>query len=202
MKPSSSRRPDEAAGGHDTIALRHLPTAWNLEGRLQGRRDLSIALPDRTARLRILRIREELRNEAPFDTVLASGLKRSQETARLHGFPDFKVEPLMDELDFGDFEGQPKSKLEQSLGDPWRNAQASLLLGESLGDLQQRILDFRSKYPAGTRILLFGHGAWLRACVSLLRFGDLRAMNRLEIPHHRLLRLSRARAEPDPSIHA
>ena len=196
------RLPNEGAGRHDTSALRHLPTAWNLKGRLQGRRDLSVAAPDRTARLQIQRIREELRREAPFDAVLTSGLRRTQETARLHGFPDFKVEPLLDELDFGAFEGEPRSKLEQSLGDRWRKAQESLVLGESLGDFQRRILDFQSKQPEGAKILLFGHGAWLRGLISLLRFGDLRAMNRLEIPHHKILRLTRAwqPAEPDLSI--
>ena len=46
--------------------------------------------------------------------ILASTLKRTQQTAQMYGM-NVVIEPLLDELDFGEFEGRPKEELTQGI---------------------------------------------------------------------------------------
>ena len=91
--------------------LRHFPTSWNLEHRLQGQTD--IPLTDES--------REQLRGlalPAPWDTarIIASPLKRADETARIlaRGRP-VTLDARLVEIGYGEWEGQPGTDL---LADP------------------------------------------------------------------------------------
>ena len=91
--------------------LRHFPTSWNLEHRLQGQTD--IPLTDEA--------RQELHRlalPAPWDTarIIASPLKRADETARIlaRGRP-VANEPRLVEISYGEWEGQHGAYL---LADP------------------------------------------------------------------------------------
>jgi probable phosphoglycerate mutase len=89
--------------------LRHFPTDWNREGRIQGRTDRPLA-PDAQAALSALRP-PALWDEA---RVIASPLIRARDTAAAL-WPDFETDPRLVELSFGDWEGRIAADL---LADP------------------------------------------------------------------------------------
>lgn len=67
-----------------------------------------------------------------FDVVVSSSLRRARQTACLYGFDGHIVEPLLNELDFGLFEGRSKSELIKWADGKWENIPGSLTLGEEL----------------------------------------------------------------------
>lgn len=169
------------------VVIRHLPTVWNLEGRLQGRHDEPVLLPDKTNWLHIQENCARINQLGPFSTCLASTLVRTQQTARLYGVERFEVEPLLDELDFGEFEGQHRQVLETAIGIPWQKNPSSVVLGERVATLSQRVLDFTTKYQGYESVLAFGHGAWMRAIISLTQRGDVQAMNQFVLKNNTLV---------------
>ena len=52
------------------------------------------------------------------------------------------TEPLLDELDFGPFEGRPKKDLMDAMGENWLQHPRNLLLGESSWILKAEYLPF------------------------------------------------------------
>lgn len=167
------------------VAVRHLPTAWSLAGRLQGRADLPVAaaaeLPPEFAQI-IRDGRERLAALAPFDRVYCSSLRRTHDTAAAFGYPDPIASPLLDELDFGPFEGRPRADLLAAVGDAWREAPQTLTLGEPVAALAERIRAFIAGPCRGCeRVAVFGHGAWLRALMALAETGGIATMNRREL---------------------
>ncbi len=87
--------------------MRHYPTVWNAEGRLQGRADVPLGPASRALLAR-------LAMPAPWDRarLVASPLGRAAETARLlaHGRP-VAVDARLAELGFGAWEGRRSAEL-------------------------------------------------------------------------------------------
>ena len=125
----------------------------------------------------------------PFDIILASKLKRTQQTAQMYGM-NVVIEPLLDELDFGEFEGRPKEELLRELGNRWLESPRELQLGESIIHLENRIVDFIEKYESYNNILVFGHGSWIRAFISLVQNGHINRMNRIHVPNNKCITLT------------
>ena len=69
----------------------------------------------------------------------------------------------------------------------WINQPDHLVLGEPILDLEKRVKAFSTKYEPAPRILVFGHGAWIRALLSLHRYGSIRAMNKIMVPNNKLI---------------
>jgi broad specificity phosphatase PhoE len=168
--------------------IRHLPTESNRAGLLQGRLDPPILPPDDETRVRIEQNRASLQREFPdFDHVLVSSLRRTAMTADAYGYlGGSRAEPLLDELDFGPYEARPRSEMLAEIGDTWFEAPDTLTLGEPIAALGDRVRSLLAKYGKARNLLLFGHGAWLRALLSLVREGSLRGMNKLTIEHNAL----------------
>ena len=95
--------------------IRHAPTTWNAEGRLQGRRDTPLS--DEGAAL--------LKTWAPppalngFDWV-ASPLGRCQDTARHLVGRTVPSDARIIEMDWGDWEGRQRAELAETLGETFR----------------------------------------------------------------------------------
>ena len=111
--------------------IRHLPTEWNINTWLQGRQDIEILPITDCDQLEIVKNQNILSGLQPFDIILASKLKRTQQTAQMYGM-NVVIEPLLDELDFGEFEGRPKEELLRELGKSWLENPRELQLGESV----------------------------------------------------------------------
>lgn len=170
-----------------TITLiRHLPTEWNKQGLLQGKRNIDISYPNNKIQEEIQHNIKLLSKLSPFDLVLASTLKRTQQTAKWYGYL-FKIEELLDELDFGPFEGVSKRMLYKEYGNQWICNPGEIILGESLNHLEQRIRMFIDKYKEYNNLLVFGHGAWIRAFVSLKQYGHINEMNKITVENNKCM---------------
>lgn len=168
--------------------IRHLPTEWNKKTWLQGKRDIGIS-PLTEAYQREVQIqREYIAEQGPFDYVLASSLKRTHQTAEIYGYMA-KTEPLLDELDFGPFEGQPKKYLLDTYQELWIENPRALVLGEELLAFENRIVQFLEKYSDIPHLLLFGHGSWIRALISYKHYGSINHMNKLTVKNNQCLNL-------------
>jgi probable phosphoglycerate mutase len=169
--------------------IRHLPTSYNQEERLQGRLNIPILLPDEAEQKKIHQNQFFLKDIGEFDKTFCSTLKRTQMTAECYGRA-CTVEPLLDELDFGIYEALEKSFFLKKVGNLWLKAPETLILGEPVTALADRIHQFL-EYICHTakRVLIFGHGAWIRACVACIQNGTLHEMNRLDIHNNELIHI-------------
>ena len=175
----------------ELLLIRHLPTRYNNSGLLQGRLDIDIEPPNQEQRLRIAENRRKIQQHGPVDRVLCSSLNRTAQTALAYGYAEHDCirEPLLDELDFGCYEGNSRQQMQDALGEAWRQSPQTLTLGEPVLALQQRITAFLKKYAQSERLLLFTHGAWTRALLSYSRLGNISSMNRITVNNNHLLSL-------------
>jgi broad specificity phosphatase PhoE len=168
--------------------IRHLPTEWNKKTWLQGRKDIELSQVSEELSKGIAENRKILGKLAPFDIILASTLQRTHQTANLYGY-QYETEGLLDELDFGPFEGVPKKKLIEKHGEIWLENPKELVLGESLKNFEKRIVVFLDKYKEYSNILAFGHGSWIRAVISYTQCGDINNMNKIEVVNNACITL-------------
>ena len=168
------------------ICIRHLPTQWNKKQLLQGRHDIDILPPDEQYRQAIDSNRSRLKSYGSFECVLTSTLKRTQQTAVCYHIHHITIEPLLNEIDFGTYVGQPKASLLKDWGEVWQQNPRNLVLGEPIINLEDRINTFIAKYQAYSQLLVFGHGGWIRGLLSIVQYGDIRAMNQFVVENNQL----------------
>lgn len=169
--------------------IRHLPTEWNEKTWLQGRQNIDVLPITDEIQHEIAMNQQTLNSLLPFDLILASALNRTQQTAEMYGM-NVVTEPILDELDFGTFEGRPKEEMIKELGESWLEKPRELTLGESIVHLEDRIVDFIKKYEGYDNILVFGHGSWIRAFISLVQNGHINKMNRIHVPNNKCITLT------------
>ncbi|WP_020590394.1 histidine phosphatase family protein [Kiloniella laminariae] len=85
----------------EILILRHGPTIWNSEKRLQGHSDIALSPPGRD-----LVSSWQLPDDWLTVEWLVSPLKRARETAQLLGQENIITEPLLIEMSWGDWEGK------------------------------------------------------------------------------------------------
>ncbi|MBB6446656.1 histidine phosphatase family protein [Bacillus benzoevorans] len=163
--------------------IRHLPTEWNKMGKLQGRMDISLLPVSKELAKGIRHNQRYLKKLAPFDIVLSSSLKRTQQTAEVYGYKS-ETDALLDELDFGPFEGRSKEELHEEYGKQWLEEPKTLVLGESMAHLEERILSFLKKYQHFSNLLVFGHGSWIRAMISYSLYSHINDMNKVTVDNN------------------
>ncbi|WP_077211257.1 histidine phosphatase family protein [Bacillus dakarensis] len=172
----------------EITVIRHLPTHWNKQKKLQGRRDIRILPVTESIQKEINENQQLLKALSPFDLILASTLARTHETAQLYGYAA-EADSLLDELDFGPFEGRSKDQLIEHYGQQWIENPKELKLGESIAQLENRIILFLEKYKRYNHILIFGHGSWIRALLSYCRYGDINHMNKIIVNNNQCITL-------------
>ena len=178
----------------ELLVIRHLPTKYNSNGILQGCLDIDIDPPSQEQLLRITENQRKIRQVGPIDRVLCSSLNRTAQTALAYGYDEKACirEPLLNELDFGCYEGRPRQEMWDALGDVWWQSPKHLVLGEPVLALQRRITGLLEKYDQAERLLLFGHGAWIRALLSYSQIGDIKNMNQMTVNNNDMLCLTLA----------
>ncbi|HYM32471.1 MAG TPA: histidine phosphatase family protein [Candidatus Cybelea sp.] len=158
-----------------TLALiRHGPTAWNTEGRLQGRADIPLS-PDGEAALAGRRL------PPPFSGMAAysSPLVRARRTAALLGIRAVTIEPRLTELDWGEFEGRTVDDLRARYGAGMAANEARGLDfrppgGESPRDMQKRIRPFLNDLAESRRsAIAVTHKGMIRAILALATGWDM-----------------------------
>lgn len=172
--------------------IRHLPTSWNEKGLLQGSKDI----PINKERIHLFenQINENKRiiqESEPFDIVLSSSLVRTQKTAELYGMNDVVIDSNLDELNFGSYEGRSKEFLINSIEDNWFEDPISInSLGEKMEHFQARIMQFIEEYSSYKKLLIFGHGSWIRAFHSIVMSGDINEMNKITLTNNELMQIT------------
>lgn len=154
--------------------IRHAPTAWNDEGRIQGRSDIPLS-PRGASLARGWSVPTAL---AGFARV-ASPLARARETAALLGAGDCPTDPRLMEADWGDWEGRVLAELRAELGEALaRNEARGLDLqppgGERPRDVRDRFAAWAAATAAaGTPTLAVTHNGVIRAAYSLATGWDM-----------------------------
>jgi broad specificity phosphatase PhoE len=157
------------SSGVPLVAIRHAPTEWNAAKRLQGRTDIALGADGIAAA-------KAWRADPGWDSyrVLASPLKRAQETARLL-FParEIALDPRLMEMDFGSWEGQSLSELRETPGAAAKERESlgldfSAPGGETPRQVQARVQPLLNEIAAaGVPTVIVTHKAVLRALMSL-----------------------------------
>ena len=144
------------------IVLRHGPTAWNAEKRIQGRSDIPLSEQGRKTVGRWA-LGAEFRD---FHCI-TSPLVRACETARIMGLEPSRVEPCLIEMNWGDWEGHILPDLRAELG-------PEMVANERRG------LDFRPPGGESPRDIQGRLGGWLRGLseptVAVTHKGVIRAL--------------------------
>ena len=145
--------------------IRHGPTAWNHEGRIQGRTDGPLAAAGRRE-VKSWIVPAELAGYA----WLSSPLRRARETAKLLTGRDPPVEPRLTEMSWGAWEG-------------CRLAELRAELGETMAAMEDLGIDFRPPggesprlVQARVRPLLVELAAGGRPTVAVTHRGVMRAI--------------------------
>ncbi|WP_374653374.1 histidine phosphatase family protein [Dongia sp.] len=149
--------------------LRHAPTQWNAEKRLQGRTDIGLG-----AQGRIVAASWQVPAEWHGWRVLTSPLVRARETAAIL-FPNVtaEIEPALREMSFGDWEGQNLAALREMPGSDAESREAMGLdfrapNGESPREVQQRLMPLLARLADEKRnAVLVSHKAVQRALYAL-----------------------------------
>jgi broad specificity phosphatase PhoE len=161
--------------------VRHGETDWNVEGRLQGRRDTPLNAVGRrqaAACADILRDLLARDGRAPSECAyVASPLKRARETLDIMraglGFPpgDYRVDARLREIGFGEWEGltlrDVRSRAPQALAarerDKWDFVPPG---GESYAQVAVRMRDWYAALDGDTVVV--AHGGTARALIAVL----------------------------------
>jgi probable phosphoglycerate mutase len=171
--------------------IRHMPTAWNKTGRMQGRSDPPLdpdAAPD-------WRLPRELAEFA----FLTSPLARAKATAERLGVAA-KIEPRLTEMDWGAWEGRTLADLRGEFGPAMADLEMRGLdfrppRGESPRDVQARVTPLLAEIAArGTPAAAVTHKGVIRAIFALAANWDMlgKAPHRLSWSAAHLFRLDPA----------
>ena len=154
--------------------LRHGPTEWSAEGRLQGRRDLSLSSEGRR-KVAAWRLPAVLGGSA----WRVSPLARASETAALIGISGAVVESALIEMDWGAWEGYRLAELRATVPDMAAMEAAGLDFrppgGESPRDVQARLRPFLAGIAAANvAVAVVAHKGVIRALFALATHWDMR----------------------------
>lgn len=169
--------------------LRHGPTRWNAEGRMQGRRDTELS-PQGRAAVAAWRLPAEWSGA----DVISSPLQRCLETVATlrQSHPELTsatIDPRFIERDWGTWEGRTLAEMREELGPEMARREALGLDfrpddGETMRETQQRVLpalaDLARKQD---RSLVVAHRGVIRAIYSLATGWDMR-----DKPAHKMVR--------------
>lgn len=156
------------------VMIRHGPTGWNSERRLQGRTDIPLSAEGREMVLQ-WQVPPEMR---AYEWV-GSPLKRARETAELLAGAPVRVEPLITEMDYGAWEGKRLDDLRAELGDAMAQNEARGLDfrpegGETPRDVQTRLKPWLDIVARRRRpVVAVSHHGVLRALYSLATGWDM-----------------------------
>ncbi|MGZ0187072.1 MAG: histidine phosphatase family protein [Alphaproteobacteria bacterium] len=148
--------------------IRHAPTTWNAEGRLQGRRDTELSKEGEAA----LASWTSPKAFSSFDWI-ASPLGRCGVTARSLRGRTVPTDNRIIEMDWGDWEGRTRAELSTSLGSDFHENETRGLdftppAGESPRMVQTRLTPFLQDIAkAGRPTVAVTHRGVIRAMIAL-----------------------------------
>lgn len=154
--------------------VRHGVTDWNIEGRIQGRRDTDLSDRGRA----LLAVRRLPADIAGFERI-SSPLRRCRQTAEILFGGDCPADPRLMELNWGRWEGHRREDLRADPDSGFREQEARGLDltppdGESPRQLQQRVLSLLAEIAAAGRpVLAVTHKGVIRGVMCLATGWDM-----------------------------
>lgn len=150
------------------FVMRHGPTTWNEEKRLQGRADIALSLRGRRQVM-------DLQLPLEFEGIpwLVSPLRRARETASLLGIEEPACEQRLVEMDWGHWEGRKVAELRVELGEEMQSNENRGLDfrppgGESPREIQERLIPLLLELgSAGGVVGAVTHKGVIRALYAL-----------------------------------
>jgi probable phosphoglycerate mutase len=150
------------------VMIRHGPTLWNEEKRLQGHTDIHLSDKGRE-------IVSGWVVPSFFDQYrwMCSPLHRARETAELLGAKDLEIEPRLMEMNYGKWEGSRLDDLRKGLGEAMAENEARGLDfqpegGETPREVQARLIPWLADVASSDRATVaVSHHGVLRALYSL-----------------------------------
>lgn len=154
------------------ILIRHAQTLWNAEKRLQGKSDQPLSAAG-LAEVKSWRLPKAVERHREEWLCLSSPLQRARQTAdALFGRSRYEIEPLLTEMDWGDWEGCRLADLRADpvLDMPAREAKGLDLLppgGESPRAVQARLAPLLVRLQAAGRpVCALSHKGVIRALLA------------------------------------
>ncbi len=175
------------------VLIRHAPTTWNAEGRLQGRRDTPLSEEGET----MLQTWAPPKALSGFDWV-SSPLGRTMRTARVLAGRNVAKDDRIIEMDWGDWEGRTRNELSETLGSDFHENETRGLDflppgGESPRMVQDRLKPFFAELAGKSRpVVAVTHRGVIRAAVALATGWDFMGKPPVKGAHgtYNLLRIS------------
>jgi probable phosphoglycerate mutase len=179
------------------IAVRHGETAWNVDSRIQGQRDIAL---NETGRWQASRVGAALKGEQ-ISAVYSSDLGRAHQTARpiaeAVGIAVIPNEGLR-ERSFGIFEGKTFDEIRQTWPDHAHNWRKRLPEwappegGESLLQLRKRVAqtmqELAARHP-GEQIVVVAHGGVLDTLYRIATGQEVNSPRTWQLPNGAINRL-------------
>jgi broad specificity phosphatase PhoE len=138
--------------------IRHGETEWSRSGAHTGLTDLPLTPAGCEA---ATRLGTQLAGH-PFALVLTSPLQRSEDTARLAGFPGAKLDPNLVEWNYGDYEGRSTSQIQVDCPG-WNLWNDGVPNGETVDQVAARAdTVIKRALVSDGDVALFAHGHVLR----------------------------------------
>lgn len=153
------------------LLVRHGETAWNGEGRLQGRLDIALS---ETGGEQARTLIPALDSFSP-SLVITSALRRTQETAAAMGQAVSRYDARLDEACLGSWEGKYSAQVREGAPEDYLAWRAGLLRppgGESFEELTERMVEgvhaaVQEAAAGGHRcVLVVTHGGPVRALLQ------------------------------------
>ena len=154
--------------------IRHGPTEWNEQGRIQGRIDMPLSAAGKAKMA-------GLRPPAGFETarVFVSPLLRARQTAELLGLADVTIDARLSEHDWGEWEGLTREEIlardgEDAFERAGRGIDFQPKGGESTHALLARVSAFLCDIAAdGSDAIAIAHRGILRSAYTLATGWDM-----------------------------
>lgn len=178
------------------MAMRHGETAWNVEGRIQGHRDIALNERGRQQARQLARALADEGLAAIYSSDLERAMGTAREIARLSHLTPI-AEPRLRERGFGQYEGRTFTEVELQAPEHalrWRRRDPEYAPpgGESLLRLRERIQatvdELAARHP-GASIALVAHGGVMDVLYRLATRQHLQAPRSWQLPNAAINRL-------------
>jgi probable phosphoglycerate mutase len=142
--------------------VRHGVTDWNVEGRMQGHRDIPL---NDDGHKQAVRIAERLQHEH-WDVIVYSDLLRAAQTALCIadtvGIENRIVDSRLRERSFGELEGTTLLERTERWGVDWKQSNHAVEGDDSLYDRAFHCMEQLASAYRNQKIVIVTHGGWIR----------------------------------------
>jgi probable phosphoglycerate mutase len=151
---------------HRLLLFRHGETEWSRSGRHTSHTDLELTDVGRDRAKLAAEVFEHLELDNPL--VISSPMQRALQTAELAGLSVNEISPLLQEWDYGNYEGLTTPEIRQTVPD-WLIWTHGADGGESVATVTERAdgaVELALKYMESRDVVFVGHAHFSRSVIS------------------------------------